>query len=108
MFDAPLGPNRFFRIEDVRNPIWYEKTGARVSKDGVLPAFQYVVKTKGVVELGALGCATCHTRVMPDGSILKGAQGNQPIQRAAAFGMRAGVAAAHGRRLNTSRNSVDC
>jgi hypothetical protein len=32
---------------------------------------------------------------MPDGSVLKGAQGNQPIQRAAAAGMRAGVAASH-------------
>jgi hypothetical protein len=95
VFDAPPGPNRFFRIDDVRNPIWYEKTGAPVSKDGVLPGLQYVVKTKGVVELGALGCATCHTRVMPDGSILKGAQGNQPLQRAAAIGMRAGVAASH-------------
>jgi hypothetical protein len=95
VFDASPGPNRFFRIEDVRNPIWYEKTGARVSKDGVLPSLQYVVKSKGVVELHALGCATCHTRVMPDGSILKGAQTNQPIQRQAAYGMRAALAASH-------------
>jgi hypothetical protein len=95
VFDASPGRNRFFRIEDVRNPIWYQKTGARVSKDGVLPTLQYVVKTKGVVELGVLGCASCHTRVMPDGSILKGAQSNQPIQREAAFGMRAGAAASH-------------
>jgi hypothetical protein len=95
VFDAPPGANRFIRIEDVRNPIWYEKTGARVSKDGVLPALQYVVKARGVVELGVLGCAGCHTRVMPDGTILKGAQSNQPIQREAAFGMRAGVAASH-------------
>ena len=96
VFDAPPGSNRFFRIEDVRNPrLGIRRLGARVSKDGVLPAFQYVVKAKGVVELGALGCATCHTRVMPDGSILKGAQGNQPLQRAAALGMRAGVAASH-------------
>jgi mono/diheme cytochrome c family protein len=95
VFDASPGPNRFFRIEDVRNPTWYEKTGARASKDGVLPALQYVVKTKGIVELGVLGCASCHTRVMPDGSVLKGAQSNEPIQREAAFGMRAGVAASH-------------
>ena len=79
----------------------------RARLEGRRPAGpQYVVKTKGVVELGVLGCASCHTRVMPDGSILKGAQGNQPIQRAAAFGMRAGSQ----RRtdgINTSRNSVD-
>jgi hypothetical protein len=27
----------------------------------------------------------CHTRVMPDGSVLKGAQGNIPFDRAMAF-----------------------
>lgn len=93
VFDASPGPNRFFRIEEVRNPVWYQKVGARVSKDGVLPGLQYVVKTKGVIELGVLSCASCHTRVMPDGSILKGAQSNQPLQRQAAYGMRTGLAA---------------
>src|SRR5262249_26931677 len=95
VFDAAPGTNRFFRIEDVRNPTWYLKTGARASKDGVLPSLQYIAKTKGVVEVATLGCASCHTRVMPDGSLLKGAPGNQPIQREAAFGMRAGLAASH-------------
>jgi hypothetical protein len=93
VFDAAPGSNRFFRMEDVRNPAWYEKTGARVSKDGVLRSLQYVVKAKGAVEIHTLGCASCHTRVMPDGSILKGAQGNEPIQRQAAYGMRAALAA---------------
>jgi len=91
VFDASPGSNRFFRMDDVRNPIWYEKTGARVSKDGVLPSLQYVVKAKGAVEIHTLGCASCHTRVMPDGSILKGAQSNEPIQRQAAYGMRAAL-----------------
>jgi len=95
VFDASPGRNGFLRIEDVRNPIWYEKTGAHVSKEGVLPSARYVIKAKGVVELHVLGCATCHTRVMPDGSIVKGAQGNQPIQRQAAYGMRAALAASH-------------
>ena len=36
----------------------------------------------------------CHTRIMPDGSKLKGAQGNLPIQRAVAFRWRAAAAAA--------------
>src|SRR5262249_3161129 len=95
VFDAAPGPNRFFRIEDVRTSVWYEKTGARVTKGGVLPSLQYVVKAKGVVELDVLGCGTCHTRVMPDGSVLKGAQSNQPLQRQAAYGMRAALAASH-------------
>src|SRR5262249_51052056 len=52
VFDAPNGTNSCLRLEDVRNPIWYRKTGALASKDGVLPEFQYEVRKKGVVELG--------------------------------------------------------
>jgi mono/diheme cytochrome c family protein len=55
---------------------------------------QYVIRKKGVIELGNNSCAFCHTRVMPDGSTLKGAQGNLPIQRAVAFRWRAAAAAA--------------
>src|SRR5690349_2262021 len=51
-----------------------------VSKDGVLPAFagDYIIRKKGVVEKGSISCATCHTRLMPDGTFLEGAQGNKP------------------------------
>jgi Di-haem oxidoreductase, putative peroxidase len=41
-----------------------------------------------------LGCAGCHTRIMPGGSILRGAQSNFPIQRAFAWGIRANATAA--------------
>ena len=54
-----------------------------------MPAYRYMIRTKGTVELGVDSCAQCHTRVMPDGSILKGAQSNSPVQRAAAYGLRA-------------------
>jgi hypothetical protein len=54
-----------------------------VSKDGVLPWFppggRYYVRTKGVLEVGANACAGCHTRVMPDGSYLEGAQGTPAL-----------------------------
>jgi hypothetical protein len=94
VFEAPLGAIASLRIEDVRNPIWYEKTGAPVANDGTLPGLQYTIRRKGVVELGADSCAFCHTRVMPGGNILKGAQSNFPIQRAVAYGRRAAAAAA--------------
>jgi mono/diheme cytochrome c family protein len=94
VFDAGFNPNRFFRMQDVRNPEWYEKLGVPVANNGTLPFFQYVMRAKGKVEVLALGCAGCHTRVMPDGGVLKGAQSNFPIQRAAAYGMRANAAAA--------------
>ena len=78
-----------FRIEDIKNPDWYARTGAPVAGNGTVPVFQYVVRTRGEVELGVNSCAFCHTRVMPDGSVLRGAQSNFPVQRAFAYGLRA-------------------
>ena len=59
-----------------------------VAKDGVLasfvPGFRYYIRRKGVLERGINACANCHTRVMPDGSFLQGAQGvpNPPVTEA--------------------------
>ena len=94
VFDAPTGTNTNIRSDDVRNPAWLEKTGAPVAKDGTLPSFRYVVLRKGAVELGNTSCAFCHTRVMPDGSVVRGAQSNFPTQRAVAFRWRANAATA--------------
>ena len=58
-------------------------------RDGTLPYFRYVVREKGKVELGTISCAMCHTRVMPDGTVIKGAQGNFPFEQAAEFSVRA-------------------
>ena len=51
-----------------------------VSSDGVLAGFKsrYVIRQKGVIETGSTSCATCHSRLMPDGTFLEGAQGNFP------------------------------
>lgn len=83
-FDAPLRYGTF-TVSDVRSAEWYEKAGVPVTKDGILPFFRYVIRAKGNVEIGWASCATCHTRVMPDGTALKGAQGNMPFDRAAAY-----------------------
>src|SRR5262249_58300387 len=37
------------------------------------------------LEIGMFSCAMCHTRVMPNGSVLKGAQGNFPFERVMAL-----------------------
>lgn len=70
---------------DVRNPKWYEYTGIRGDKQGVVPFYRYVVRKKGTVEVNFDSCAECHTRQMPDGTVLKGAQGNVPFGRIWAF-----------------------
>jgi hypothetical protein len=101
VFDAPLGygsimitKERLANIEDlyVRKPAFLSAVQPPVSADGTMPFFRYVVRKKGAIDIGVLSCAMCHTRVMPDGAVIKGAQGNFPFDRAMAFSIRAGAA----------------
>ena len=91
-FDAPRGydsdPGSFPALSDVRNPAWYQKVGVLLTKDGVMPYARYVIRKKGTVEVGNGSCGICHTRVMTDGSVIKGAQGNFPFDRAIGFILR--------------------
>lgn len=72
----------------VRKAAWYEKNQIPLTKDGVFPFMRYVVREQGKVEVGILSCAMCHTRVMPDGAVIQGAQGNFPDDRSAAYEIR--------------------
>jgi hypothetical protein len=72
---------------------FYRTAGRPVAADGVDPFAVSVIRQKGKVEVGFAACADCHTRVMPDGSVIKGAQGNHPIDRGIAFAMRGQLAA---------------
>lgn len=85
VFDSPTSYDDVVKVSDVRDPSWYEKLSIPRTKDGTLPWFRYVVREKGKVELGILSCGMCHTRVMADGSVVKGAQGNFPFERSAAL-----------------------
>ena len=92
VFDAPIAYGHIFRVpaDDLylRLPDWYRSTQAPLLKDGCLPFYRYVIREKGKVEIGVNSCGMCHTRVMPDGSALKGAQGNFPFDRAFAWDLR--------------------
>jgi hypothetical protein len=57
-----------------------------------MPFECYFVRKKGTVEVGISSCASCHTRVMADGSVLKGAQGNFPEDHIVGYNYRASVA----------------
>ena len=85
VFDAPIFYNAVVKPPLIKDPKWYENTGVLVAKDGTLPYFQYVIREKGKVEIGTVSCGMCHTRVMADGTVIKGAQGNFPFDRAAIF-----------------------
>ena len=88
VFDSPglIGNGRISVSTNVdwflRDPKWYERTAAPTTREGVLPFYRFIIREKGKVEVGILSCAMCHTRVMSDGSVLKGAQGNFPFDRA--------------------------
>lgn len=89
VFDAPLAvaapEESSYRVRD---PEWERAVGALQAKDGTYPSLRYVISEKGKVKIGDLSCALCHTRVMPDGSVIKGAQGNFPFLRAVALGSK--------------------
>jgi len=89
VFEAPI----FFdlphdNLSEVRNPSWYKQTRMPVAATGVMPFYRYVVREKGRVDVGTHSCATCHTRVLEDGSTLEGAQGNYPFEQVYAYIVR--------------------
>lgn len=67
----------------------YQSAGRPVTSDGIDPFVVFVMRQKGKVEAAFAACADCHTRVMPDGTLIKGAQGNNPIDRGTAIVLRA-------------------
>jgi hypothetical protein len=70
---------------DVRNPEWYAYTGVQLDARGMLPYYRYVIRKKGSVEVTFDSCASCHTRLMPDGFAIKGGPGNLPFGRIWAY-----------------------
>ena len=80
VFEMPIdfnGPIVTMRM--VRDSAWYERHRMPLTSDGTLPFARYVIREKGKVDVANLACAMCHTRVMPDGTAVMGAQGNFPF-----------------------------
>lgn len=90
VFDAPTFYDLITTLDEVRSPEWFTRTGTPTAANGVLPFYRYVIRERGKVELGNQACATCHTRVMKDGTTIKGAQGNFPFDRALVYPYRSG------------------
>jgi hypothetical protein len=85
VFDAPTAYDAEVNMGEVTNAAWYSATGVPIAKDGTVPWVRYVIRGTGNVEVGNLSCGFCHTRVLPDGSVVKGAQSNFSFDRAIAF-----------------------
>jgi hypothetical protein len=80
VFDSPISWDDL-EVQVVRDPVTYEKTGVHLTKDGRMPYLKYVIRKTGQIEVGDDACANCHSRLMPDGNVIKGAQGNNPFER---------------------------
>ena len=89
VFNAPASyAPVFFGAAEVRDPEFYKHSGMPVASDGTIPFARWVIRQKGKVELGSMGCNTCHTRVLADGAVIPGAQGNNPGDREGAAMLR--------------------
>ena len=95
VFDAPVRLTNALPVDVVRSASWWDETGTPHAKDGTLPIFRYVIVKKGTIVVGQFSCGHCHTRLMPDGTVLKGAQGNFPLSRIGAVGQRSGALGAN-------------
>ena len=85
VFDAPTAYGTDVNLEELGNPAWYTATGVPIAGDGTIPWVRYVIRSTGNVEVGNLSCGFCHERVLPDGSVAKGAQSNFAFDKAIAF-----------------------
>lgn len=75
-------------VSQIRGQAWFKKNKVPLTREGIAPFMRYVVREKGKVDVGILSCGMCHTRVMPDGNVIKGAQGNFPDDRAFGYERR--------------------
>lgn len=72
----------YFRTDDPKAIAWIRdresiaKDPPKVTKDGVMPFFRWVIEKEGQVKLSMSNCGSCHQRVLADGSLIRGAPSN--------------------------------
>jgi hypothetical protein len=83
VFDAP---HFFSSVDSPFGAAGMAEMGVPTTREGMFPFARYVVKPEGL-RLGVAACGNCHTRVIEDGSIIKGAQGNFNLDRMRVYGL---------------------
>lgn len=81
-------PTKYIEVQPdtpERRPELYRDVPIPSTPDGVVPFWRYFIREKGRIEMGMDHCGSCHSRVMPDGTVLRGAQGNLPASQMAAW-----------------------
>lgn len=59
----------------------WKKIGVPVTSEGIIPFMTIAVREKGKIELADFSCGMCHDKLMQDGKLLKGGQGNFPFNQ---------------------------
>lgn len=85
VFEAPVA---FESADKFRTAGWYDSLQIPLTAEGIVPGRRYVIRKKGVIEAAVSACANCHSRVMPDGTLLNGPQTNFPVERDFAWTIR--------------------
>jgi len=87
VFRAPLffvpydkGP-----VQPFRDPEYFAKLAIHVTGEGVFPYGEVVIRERGKLEVGLFACAMCHTRILPNGEVLHGAQGDYSFAQTNAY-----------------------
>jgi hypothetical protein len=65
-------------IATARSSVEFARRGGQAQKDGRVLGLRWVPTSNGL-SLGVSDCSGCHTRVLPDGSLLNGAPFNVPL-----------------------------
>jgi hypothetical protein len=66
-------------ISRLRSGEEFRKSGRRARKDGTITGWRWVPTSSGLA-LSISECSGCHARIMPDGGLLDGAQGDDPTE----------------------------
>ena len=65
---------RIFKYLDDAEAV--KKSHDMVTKDGIIPSIRWLVDREGKLKVSLADCSGCHSRVLPNGNVLLGAQGN--------------------------------
>src|SRR5262249_1066507 len=65
VFEAPTD---FAPAESIHDAEWFRAVRPPTTRAGIVPALSYVIRKKGVIEVGSGACANCHSRVLLDGT----------------------------------------
>ncbi len=82
VFEMP--PNRSPYNALTFESAWVDSVGYETTKDGILPYLSYIQTPEGL-KLGSTSCANCHTKILDNGQVVVGGQGDYPFDREFAF-----------------------